>query len=76
MTRQNTVIRGLFTATLAGGTLVGLQCGDLMGSSIKNGIYNFILGSDSTAGVMNQFGNFVTDFFTGGYTGNNDNSED
>lgn len=74
MTKQNAVIRGLFAATLAGGTVFGLQCGDLMGGAIKNGIYNYVAGNGSGTGVITQFGNFVTDFFTGGSMGDSSNN--
>ena len=74
MTKRNTVLRGLFAATLAGGILFGWGCGDLMSSAIKNGIYNYITGGSTSTSVITQFGDFVTDFFTGGYVG--DNSSD
>ncbi|UCD30057.1 MAG: hypothetical protein JSV03_06170 [Planctomycetota bacterium] len=74
MTIKKTLIRGLFASLLVGGTVVGIGCGDLLGTSIKNGLYNYITGSVTTGGVVNQFGDFVTDFFTGGFVGDNDNS--
>ena len=74
MNKRNTFIRGLFTAALAGGTVFGVGCGDLMSGAIKNGIYNYIAGSGLSGGVVTQFGDFVTDFFTGGFVGDDNNN--
>jgi len=73
MKKRNIFIRGLFALLLAGSTVLLLGCGDLISNSIKTGIFNYISGSVAGGGLSTQFGDFVTDFFTGGYTGDSNN---
>ena len=71
MKKRNNLIRVLFATVLTGVVAFSSGCGDLMSKAVKNGIYNYITGGSTGTGVITQFGDFVTDFFTGGFVGDN-----
>jgi len=76
MRKKNTIIRGLFTFLLAGGTVVGINCSDITSQSIKSGILNYISGSVGSNLNALQFGDFINNFFTGGFVGDSNNNSD
>jgi len=67
--RSKTLLRVSLAALLGGGTMTTIGCGDLVGQSIRNGLFNYVAGRVSSGVDAALLGDFITDVFTGGLGG-------
>ena len=69
MKAKHSRLRVLFALLLACTTTMTIGCGDLVSQSLRDGLFNYVIGSVSSGFDAALFGDFITSVFTGGFGG-------